>query len=151
MIAIINRITKRDYHDFYRKYVFGIDVPNYDQIFGYAGYRKEEKDQQAPVLGFFARFRGTGIAITGVQPNSPASAAGLQIGDLITKIDGQPISAVNFNTLAGKAVKLSVTRRGEDIEVPMTIGSRSVKSWQLVSIATSTADQQRVRDAWLKR
>jgi predicted metalloprotease with PDZ domain len=149
MIAIINRITKRDYHDFYRKYVFGTDVPNYDQIFGYAGYRKEEKEQQAPVLGFNARFRGTGIALTGVQPNSPASAAGLQIGDLITKIDGQPISAVNIGSLAGKAVKLSVTRRGEDIEVPMTVGSRAVKSWQLVSVATPTIDQLRVRKSWL--
>ncbi len=151
MIAIINRITKRDYQDFYRKYVFGTDVPNYDQIFGFAGYRKEEKDGQAPVLGFFARFRGNGIGITGVQPDSPASAAGLQIGDVITKIDGQAISAVNFGSLAGKAVKLSVTRRGEDLEVPMTVGSRSVKSWQLTSVATPTADQQRVRDSWLKR
>jgi len=151
MIAIINRLTKRDYHDFYRRYVFGTDVPNYDEIFNYAGYRKEVTDQQAPVLGFNARFRGTGVAITGIQPNSPASAAGLQIGDVITKIDGQAIAAVDISSLAGKAVKLSVTRRAEEIEVPMTVGSRAVKSWQLVSVATPTADQQRVRDAWLKR
>src|ERR1044072_2572157 len=37
MIQIINRLTRKDYHDFYRRYVFGTDVPNYDQVFGYAG------------------------------------------------------------------------------------------------------------------
>jgi len=38
MIGIINRLTKRDYHAFYRKYVSGVEVPNYEAILGYAGY-----------------------------------------------------------------------------------------------------------------
>lgn len=38
MIAIVNSLTGRDYHDFYRKYVWGVEVPDYAQIFGYAGY-----------------------------------------------------------------------------------------------------------------
>ncbi|HSO75125.1 MAG TPA: hypothetical protein VLU47_09820, partial [Blastocatellia bacterium] len=37
-IRIINRLTKRDYHDFYRKYVWGVEVPDYATILGYAGY-----------------------------------------------------------------------------------------------------------------
>jgi predicted metalloprotease with PDZ domain len=151
MIQIINRLTRKDYHDFYRRYVFGTDVPNYDQIFGYAGYRKQEREQQAAVLGFFGRFRSGGVTINAVQPDSPASAAGLQQGDVITKINGQSVVGFDINSLAGKSVKLSVTRRGEEIEVPMTVGSRSVKSWQLTSVPTPTAQQSRIRDAWLKR
>ena len=91
------------------------------------------------------------MTINAVQPDSPASAAGLQQGDVITKINGQSVVGFDINSLAGKAVKLSVTRRGEEIELPMTVGSRTVKNWQLVSIATPTAAQQRIRDAWLKR
>jgi len=103
------------------------------------------------VLGFFGRFRSGGVTINAVQPDSPASAAGLQQGDVITKINGQSVVGFDINSLAGKSVKLSVTRRGEEIEVPMTVGSRSVKSWQLTSVPTPTAQQSRIRDAWLKR
>src|SRR5215813_4252171 len=48
MIAIINRLTKRDYRDFYRKYVFGVEVPSYDTILGYAGYKTEKISRPVP-------------------------------------------------------------------------------------------------------
>ncbi|HWN99152.1 MAG TPA: hypothetical protein VNS63_07765, partial [Blastocatellia bacterium] len=34
MIGIVNRLTKLDYHEFYRKYVWGVEVPSYETIFG---------------------------------------------------------------------------------------------------------------------
>lgn len=151
MILAINRLTKKDYHDFYRRYVFWTDVPDYDRIFGYAGYRVRKKDQQVAELGFFGRFRSGGVTITGVEPNSPASIAGLRQGDVITKINGQTVVGFNINSLAGKTAKLSVMRRGEEIEVPMTVGSRTVQNWELVSVDSPSRDQRRVRDAWLKR
>jgi len=42
MIGVINRLTGGDYHGFYRKYVDGVDVPDYDRILGYAGYKVEK-------------------------------------------------------------------------------------------------------------
>ena len=36
-----------------------------------------------------------GVAIANVEPNSPAQKAGLQVGDVITAINGTPISDVN--------------------------------------------------------
>ena len=42
MLAVIKRLTKRDYRDFYRRYVWGVEVPPYDEILGYAGYRTEK-------------------------------------------------------------------------------------------------------------
>ncbi len=39
LIGVLNRITKRDYHDFYRRYVGGVEVPPYDTYLGYAGFR----------------------------------------------------------------------------------------------------------------
>ena len=151
MIMVINRLTKKDYHDFYRRYVFWTAVPNYDQIFGFAGYRVEKKDQQVPELGFFGRFRNGGVAVNGVEPNSPAAVAGLRQGDVITKIDGKSVVGFDIGSLAGKGVKLTVTRRGDEIELPMTVGSRTVKSWSLTSVGQPTPAQQRIRDAWLKR
>jgi len=34
---------------------------------------------------------GTGVRLTSVVPNGPAAAAGLQVGDMITKLDGHPV------------------------------------------------------------
>src|SRR6185369_3723818 len=129
MIGVVNKITKKDYHDFYRRYVSGTDLPDYDQIFGYAGYRAERKAQQEPEFGFGGRFRSGGLIVNSVDPNSPASVAGLKQGDVLTKIDGQSVVGFPIGTLAGKTVKLTVTRGGEDIEVPMTVGSRTVKGF----------------------
>jgi predicted metalloprotease with PDZ domain len=151
MIQAINRLTRKDYHEFYRRYVFGTDVPNYGQIFGYAGYSVEEKSDQVPEFGFFSRFRSGGLAINGVEPNSPASVAGLRRGDVITKINGQQISGFPFNTLAGKTVTLTVERDGTQTTVPMTVGSRTVKGFKLVDIGRLSDRQRRVRESWLKR
>jgi predicted metalloprotease with PDZ domain len=49
MISVINHLTARDYHDFYRRYVWGVEVPPYDQILGYAGYHIEKQKRKVPV------------------------------------------------------------------------------------------------------
>jgi predicted metalloprotease with PDZ domain len=151
MILVVNRLTGKDYHDFYKRYVFWTDVPDYDRIFGYAGYRIQRNDRQVAELGMFLRFRNGGLTVNGVEPESPASAAGVRQGDVITKINGQAVDDIDINSLAGKTVKMSVTRRSEELELPMTVGSRMVKNWQLVSAADLSPAQRRVRDAWLRR
>jgi predicted metalloprotease with PDZ domain len=42
LLAIIKRLTRRDYTDFFRRYVWGVETPPYDQILSYAGYRVEK-------------------------------------------------------------------------------------------------------------
>jgi len=51
MIGIVNRLTRRDYHDFYRKYVSGVAVPPYDTILGYAGYQAQTTSRTNPAIG----------------------------------------------------------------------------------------------------
>lgn len=41
MIGVVNRITKRDYHDFYRRYIWGVEVPPYKTFLGYAGFQTD--------------------------------------------------------------------------------------------------------------
>ena len=151
MIGHINRITKKDYHDFYRKYVFGTDVPDYDRIFGYAGYTLKKETQQIPDLGFFRRFRSGGFAVNGVQPNSGAARAGLRAGDIITKINGQSATGFPIQTLAGKTATFTVSRNGADVELPVAIGARDVMNWSFVSVPAPTAAQMNIRNGWLKR
>lgn len=151
MIAIIERLTKKDYDDFYRRYVSGVEVPDYDRIFGYAGYRLDKKTQAVPEFGFNGRYRGGGLTINSVEPNSPAAAAGLKEGDLILKINGVAAQQSPLGTFAGKTIKLTLDRSGAESEISMNVGSRDVAGYSLSEIAGATPQQLKIRSGWLKR
>jgi predicted metalloprotease with PDZ domain len=71
MIGVINKLTGRDYHDFYRKYVDGVQVPPYDEVLGYAGYRVEKSLASGPRMGGRATARRAAeIKAEGKQPAS---------------------------------------------------------------------------------
>lgn len=65
----------------------------------------------------------SGVIVLGVTPDSPASKAQLQIGDIITKVDGQDIENKNklkkvlYNYKKGDEAKLSIIRSGKEMEV----------------------------------
>jgi len=151
MIGIINKLTKKDYNDFYNRYVFGTDVPDYDRIFGYAGYSFDKKIEASPDFGFSVRPRNGGFGINGVETGGSAAAAGLKVGDVIMKINGDSPFSAPFGTFAGKEIKLTVNRDGKDIEMPMKVGSRDVTNYSLTEKNGATSKQLKIREGWLKR
>lgn len=151
MIGIIRKLTKKDYHDFYRRYVSGTEVPDYDRIFGYAGFRLDRKAFQVPVFGFVVRNRNGGLMVNAVEPNSPAAAAGLKEGDIILKINGEDPRRADLSDSAGKMIALSVRRGTAEMEMPMTVGSRDAYSYDLVELPQSSPQQIKIREGWLKR
>ena len=76
---------------------------------------------------FFDQSTATGGVVTQVEPDSPASKAGLQVGDVITKIDNQKVSdAGELQVLVGQRqpgtkVTLQVLRDGKTMTVPVTL------------------------------
>ena len=152
MVGIINRMTKKDYNDFYNRYVWGTEVPDYDKFFGYAGYKFEKKTTTAPEFGFSIRFRNGGFMVNRVEPGSPADKAGLKEGDILTKINGVDVAGASFQDLAGKDAKFTI-KRGEDGEsdVTMRVGSREVENYAMSPLASPTEKQLRIRQGWLKR
>ena len=86
-----------------------------------------EPDKQDPVVALGIQPRGPQIETTlaEVQANSPASEAGLQAGDRIVKVDGQPLShwqtfVTQVRDNPGKSMALEVNRGGESIALTMT-------------------------------
>ena len=71
-----------------------------------------------------------GAQISVVQPNTPATAAGLQPGDLITAIDGKGVASTNAfiamigNYSAGQTVTLTVKRSGQTKSIKVKLGVR---------------------------
>jgi serine protease Do len=76
---------------------------------------------------FFDQATATGGVVTQVEPDSPASKAGLQVGDVITEIDNQKVSdAGELQVLVGQRqpgtkVTLQVLRDGKSLTVPVTL------------------------------
>jgi S1-C subfamily serine protease len=72
-----------------------------------------------------------GVYITSVAQNGPASHAGLQQGDIITKIDGTALDETHsyINTLfqykPGDTVTLEYIRNGSPLQVDVTLGDSS--------------------------
>lgn len=69
-----------------------------------------------------------GALIAEVSPDTPASRAGLKRGDVILKVNGEPISSANdlrlriSQTAPGTNVKLAISHDGKPQDVSLTLG-----------------------------
>ncbi|WP_205326273.1 S1C family serine protease [Glycomyces sp. YM15] len=70
---------------------------------------------------------GNGAMILSVEPDSPAAAAGLQEGDVITAIDGNPVTSASEvvaavqGTSAGTEIAITYTRDQQEAETTATL------------------------------
>ncbi len=71
-----------------------------------------------------------GVAVIKTYPNSPALTAGLQAGDVLTTIDGEPITGQlelrnkEAAMAPGTSVSLAGTRNGKDFSLSVTLAER---------------------------
>jgi putative serine protease PepD len=72
-----------------------------------------------------------GLRVGVVVADSPAASAGLRVGDIITKIDGQPatstdqLMAVTLTKRAGDRVEITYKRDGSEATATITLSARS--------------------------
>lgn len=119
-----NQNFNKDFNKNFRKGFALPNLPNLDEI--YVNTKK-------PKLGISIEDleEGNGVKITAVNEASPASKAGLKIGDIITSIDKHEVKEVNdikwqyFD--AGQTLKLSIMRNKEvktiEVKIPKKINS----------------------------
>ncbi len=88
-----------------------------------------------PRRGWACRRRRRRTAVTGatielIEPGGPAERVGLMPGDVITEVDGQPITTSSdlARSLAakqpGQQVQLEINRLGQTLVIDTTLGSR---------------------------
>ncbi len=81
-------------------------------------------------LGVSVEDGNDGVAVAGVERNSPAARAGIRAGDVILAVNGEHIESSRglIRSIAavtpGKDVRLSIRRQGRAMDVPVTVGRR---------------------------
>jgi len=81
-------------------------------------------------LGAVTTATAKGATIQQIVPDSPAAQAGLQIGDVIQSVDGQPVtmqtplSALLIPHVPGDLTLFVIVRGGTTATIPVTLGSR---------------------------
>ncbi|MFZ0632135.1 MAG: Do family serine endopeptidase [Acidobacteriaceae bacterium] len=78
---------------------------------------------------FFGVQKATGAVVADVTPDSPGSKAGLKTGDVITELNGNPVSDAGelqmktSETQPGTTMQLTVLRDGKTQNIPVTLES----------------------------
>ncbi|MCP4171092.1 MAG: M20/M25/M40 family metallo-hydrolase [Fuerstiella sp.] len=93
---------------------------------------RRARTRRIPFLGIAPNLDGdednSGVAVRSVRPDSPAAAAGLQVGDVIVKIQETDIKQytdlIQFlqASQAGQQLRLSIARGDEELELQATLG-----------------------------
>ncbi|MEZ5319212.1 MAG: hypothetical protein R2752_17560 [Vicinamibacterales bacterium] len=158
-VALADLTGNRAFADeFFDKYIEGRDVADYARLLAQAGYVLRPRNAGGGYVGNL-RFRQAqgGLLVDALVPfNVPAYAAGIDSGDVLTTIDGQPATAGAWSALArrapGTVVPVGVRRRdGREVTVSLTVGEDP--SLQILPVEQTggalTAAQRAFREAWL--
>ena len=109
------------------------------------------------VGAFQVQDRNGGVEIMSLVPfNTPAYDAGLDLGDVVTMIDGQPGTVAAWNTIrtkkAGETMAITIKRR-DGATVNKTLAIKQDPAFNFVQTetvgGTLTPAQKAFRDAWL--
>lgn len=102
---------------------------------------------------FDVPFEG-GALVSDVQPDSPASQAGIEPRDLIIELDGVKVeSARDLPRMVsarrpGERVKLTIFRSGREIELPIVLGSAPESDDELAPIESESQSESSIAPIW---
>lgn len=97
---------------------------------GYLGVRSQPVELTAAMREALGRDQFSGLLLVNVEPDSPAARGGLQVGDILTGMGGNPITdpdelLVRLSGAAvGQPVATEILRGGQRTTLQVTIGER---------------------------
>jgi predicted metalloprotease with PDZ domain len=146
-------LTGRSFADFFARYVSGTAEIPYDSFLRRAGLLLHSRAAVTPSLGFFAAPTPAGTAVAYVIPGGAADKAGVQAGDAIVKLDGEPFPGNLRAWLAGhkpgETVTLLLRREGAALSFSFPLGSRQVTAYAIENDPNATAAERRIREGLL--
>ena len=152
---VASEVTGEDLGDFFKRYVRGVETLPYEAAFAQVGLRFITEARVPVALGITAdENESTVFKVSQVRPDSPASQAGLEVGDIITSLGGTKLSPANFlKTLTrykpGDRVSLAVQRGPRTIPITITLAAPQILNYRLEEMPNASAEAKALRTAWL--
>jgi predicted metalloprotease with PDZ domain len=143
------------FKDFFAHYVAGTDEIPYADILAKAGLTVTTASSPYADLGFDFRASTDGsVTVESVYEDSSARQAGVQSGDVLDALNGQPVPRFLGRWLnqqsPGDQVKLRLRRGGQEKEVTFTLGSRSEQVFRVQEMPGASEKQRRIREGLLQ-
>ena len=147
--AVVEEVSGKDFGDFFRRYVSGLDEIPYAQFLDHAALTLKTETRQNADLGFYPGRSPSGIIVSAVVPGSPAEAAGLRVDDVLVALNDAPLPGRFQGWLRerhpGETIKLKIRREGEEMELTFALGSREESHCTVTEAAHPTEKQSRIR------
>ncbi|HEV2287546.1 MAG TPA: PDZ domain-containing protein [Candidatus Acidoferrales bacterium] len=151
----VEKITGRNFKEFFEEYVAGTEEIPYNDFLHAAGLQAQAQQRAVADLGFqISRGSFATGAISSVTQGSSAEKAGLRSGDAILQVDGRPFGrqALQYALQGspGNEVRLRIERNGIERDISYPLGKRVVLLYSISEIPTANARQKRIRDGMLR-
>lgn len=152
---MVSQVAGSDMDDFFKRHVRGVEPPPYEEAFAQVGLRFVRQARIPVAIGISGDENEAAIfKISSVRPDSPASEAGLDVGDVITFFGPTRLTSANFaKTLErykpGDRVVLTVRRSGRTLQLPITLGTPQVLTYRIEEIPNASGEAKTLRAAWL--
>lgn len=143
VIAIHSRISAPTSNNFH------VPVETYRKTWDRLAAGEDWTDRQFNIgsfAGFSAEPDAKGAKVTSVAENSPATLAGFQIGDIVTKFDGAAVKNLNqiLETINKKRpndqVEIELLREGKPVKVTLTFAA-GFKAAPFIGISGATNEK----------
>jgi predicted metalloprotease with PDZ domain len=152
---MVSEVAGADMSDFFKRYVRGVESPPYEEAFAQVGLRFVHEQRLPVSVGISAdESDPNNFKVARVRPGSPASDAGLEIGDMINTFGGMKLTPGNLLKVLsrykpGDRVVLTVQRGRRAIQITIVLGAPQVLDYRIEEIADAPAEAKALRAAWL--
>ncbi|MDT7687305.1 MAG: hypothetical protein QOE46_64 [Acidobacteriota bacterium] len=150
-----------DLSDFFRRHVYGVEPPPYDEALAYVGLRMTrtpERRQHDAGLTTAPTISSGGPPphplVAAVQKASPAEVAGIKPDDEIVSIGGREVNAANWlevlNASTSARLAVVVRRAGQAITFDLAAPAEAVRTtYRIEKDDKAPAEARALREAWL--
>lgn len=152
---VVSQIAGADMSDFFRRHVRGVEPPPYEDAFAQIGLRFVRTARAPVTIGITADENDTvNFKIAALRPDSPAAAAGLQVGDAITLFGGSRFTSANFpKVLArykpGDRVQVGYLRAARSMRTAITLGPPLLFDYKIEANPNASVEAKALQAAWL--
>lgn len=152
--ATLEEFLGEDMDDFFTRFVYGTETPDYKEYFESVGlFFYNSDDQVKPFLGVKTTSSGGNVIITGVTAGSPAEEYGLSVNDEIIAVNGYRVNLDEFDAFVktlekGDTFEVLISRDNVLKTYEIVMGGKNTKKY---TVKPDFSDETRKKfDYWLR-